>query len=486
MTFTHKDIIVNSLDIEHILDVWGNETEGHGDYDTEKPQDDGLYTVDMRFTLTEDGKKRLFNDLPLLTDSIIIAGESIPTSELSGYDVNDLDFGGMYISFDVTKDGRVTMDMDGFVPMINGSGDYISVDPMSLCAVEDAFYEFAGGRDAFRDHILKECGLHYGITKDHLRLPIPQEKKIYEINFEALIDEAVGNLSDKRISEIFPEVSLDDISHQRWAEGLVQHIEINGDMCELYLGLYCEGEDYKDQMIDSPWTLEAILGDDVVYCKSVERNEKEKENSMLSDERCKEILKDWGFPSGELVDYLKENEKEVQMVLDNQGDMMDLDCILAIENALERKISYEEYHTINKTCIFDDMGLFNVEAKDAELLKRILDNPDLSSEEWKFILAEEETGKTKNKPEPPSPVDFRLDEFKNVTVDMGTFTVDVSLQQNGKFDVYIAHEGNSGTHYTDVSADQIGSLVAEEIECLAEGYQNEFNKIPDDMEDKEI
>ena len=62
----------------------------------------------------------------------------------------------------------------------------------------------------------------------------------------------------------------------------------------------------------------------------------------------------------------------------------------------------------------------------------------------------------------------------------------VSLQQNGKFDVYIAHEGSGGEHYTDVSADRIGSLVAEDIECLAEGYQNEFDKIPNDMEEKEL
>ena len=278
MTFTHNDIIVSSLDIERILDANGNETDLLGDYETEGV----LYTVDMRFTLTKDGEKRLFNDLPLLTDSIIIAGERIPTSELSDIDVSDFSFGGMYISFDVAKDGCVTMDMDGFVPMINGSGDYISVDPMSLCAVEDAFYEFAGGRDAFRDHILKECGLEYGITKDHLRLPIPQEK-ISEINFEALIDDAVGNLSDERISEIFPEVSLNNISHQKWADGLIQHIEIDGDMHELYLGLYCEGKDYKDQMIDSPWTLQALLDNDVVYCKSVEIDERMLENT-LNDE----------------------------------------------------------------------------------------------------------------------------------------------------------------------------------------------------------
>lgn len=61
-------------------------------------------------------------------------------------------------------------------------------------------------------------------------------------------------------------------------------------------------------------------------------------------------------------------------------------------------------------------------------------------------------------------------------IDLGTFTVDVQLEENGKFDVYIAHEGSSGEHYTDVSADKIGELVAEDIECIAEGYQEEFGK----------
>lgn len=57
-------------------------------------------------------------------------------------------------------------------------------------------------------------------------------------------------------------------------------------------------------------------------------------------------------------------------------------------------------------------------------------------------------------------------------IDLGTFTVDVELQENGKFDVYIAHEGSSGEHYTDVTADKIGELVAGDIEAVTEGYLN--------------
>ncbi len=46
--------------------------------------------------------------------------------------------------------------------------------------------------------------------------------------------------------------------------------------------------------------------------------------------------------------------------------------------------------------------------------------------------------------------------------------VDVQMQENGKFDVYINNEGDSGYKYKDVTADEIGRLVAEEIEVRAE------------------
>ncbi len=72
-------------------------------------------------------------------------------------------------------------------------------------------------------------------------------------------------------------------------------------------------------------------------------------------------------------------------------------------------------------------------------------------------------------------------------IDLGTFSVDVQLQEDGKFDVYIAHEGSSGEHYPDVTADRIGDLVADEIDCIAEGYQNEFGSEPETIkEDVEL
>jgi len=56
-------------------------------------------------------------------------------------------------------------------------------------------------------------------------------------------------------------------------------------------------------------------------------------------------------------------------------------------------------------------------------------------------------------------------------IDLGTFDVDVQLQPNGKFDVYISHAGDSGEHYSDIDADKIGEYVAGAVECVAEEYK---------------
>ena len=55
-------------------------------------------------------------------------------------------------------------------------------------------------------------------------------------------------------------------------------------------------------------------------------------------------------------------------------------------------------------------------------------------------------------------------------IDLCNLEVDVKMQDDGKFDIYINNEGDSGCHYTDVTADKVGELVAEEIEIRAEQY----------------
>lgn len=42
--------------------------------------------------------------------------------------------------------------------------------------------------------------------------------------------------------------------------------------------------------------------------------------------------------------------------------------------------------------------------------------------------------------------------------------IDVLVMDNGNFDVYINNEGDSGCHYTDITADKIGKIVTEEVE----------------------
>ena len=55
--------------------------------------------------------------------------------------------------------------------------------------------------------------------------------------------------------------------------------------------------------------------------------------------------------------------------------------------------------------------------------------------------------------------------------DLCDLQVDVKLQDNGLFDVYINNEGDSGCHYEDITSDKIGELVAEEVEMRADNYR---------------
>lgn len=58
-------------------------------------------------------------------------------------------------------------------------------------------------------------------------------------------------------------------------------------------------------------------------------------------------------------------------------------------------------------------------------------------------------------------------------INLGVFTADVELQKNGKYDVYIAHEGSSGEHHVDVTSDKIGEIIADTIECITENIIKE-------------
>jgi hypothetical protein len=53
---------------------------------------------------------------------------------------------------------------------------------------------------------------------------------------------------------------------------------------------------------------------------------------------------------------------------------------------------------------------------------------------------------------------------------LGSFTTDINLNSDGTYDAYITHDGNSGEHYEHVSADEVGKIVADLIECIADSY----------------
>lgn len=94
------------------------------------------------------------------------------------------------------------------------------------------------------------------------------------------------------------------------------------------------------------------------------------------------ILKRWGYNDLSLVSYLEKYEDLVRKVLDNQGDMMDLDCMVAVSKVLGRNISYEEYSMINGTDMFDDMGLFNATEREKPVFEAILSGEVRNQYDW--------------------------------------------------------------------------------------------------------
>ena len=107
------------------------------------------------------------------------------------------------------------------------------------------------------------------------------------------------------------------------------------------------------------------------------------------EEHYLDVLKDWGFPDENLVDYLMEHKDLTEAVIAHHGDMMDLDCMVAISNVFGHDVSYNDYSKINGTDMFDDMGLFNVTEEHKELLKAILDDKVETWEDWERISEED-------------------------------------------------------------------------------------------------
>ena len=67
--------------------------------------------------------------------------------------------------------------------------------------------------------------------------------------------------------------------------------------------------------------------------------------------------------------------------------------------------------------------------------------------------------------------DCSQDAESESKVNLGCISVDVQRLSDGTFDVWISTESSSGSHYESVSADDVGTYVADLIESLAENYQ---------------
>lgn len=56
---------------------------------------------------------------------------------------------------------------------------------------------------------------------------------------------------------------------------------------------------------------------------------------------------------------------------------------------------------------------------------------------------------------------------------LGTIEIEVNVQNDGLYDIYISHDGNSGEHYMNCTEDKVGELTAGFIDCLAEELEIE-------------
>lgn len=58
--------------------------------------------------------------------------------------------------------------------------------------------------------------------------------------------------------------------------------------------------------------------------------------------------------------------------------------------------------------------------------------------------------------------------MKEQNINLGDIEINVEIQPDGLFDVYIARIGDSGVHYADCSLERIGKLVAEQVLIMKE------------------
>ncbi len=91
------------------------------------------------------------------------------------------------------------------------------------------------------------------------------------------------------------------------------------------------------------------------------------------NDRIEDIIKALNCSPEEMPNsYIQNNISLVNEVLNNNGDFMDLDCMVAMSKVLGYFVDYKEYRIVNNSGIFDDYGLFNVDSTYKEFIKDII------------------------------------------------------------------------------------------------------------------
>lgn len=256
-----KDIIVYSYEASEVLNAEGNRIECggldelRGIYDRLQSgkSDEIQYKVDIRFCLDESGKEKMLAEF---------------RSQYPDMKDDDLEQdGGCYATFNVYGDGRCEMIPDGIVMYVNGSGYWLDMDEEDGKVIANAF-----DRSADLGHRRVEACLLKEIAK-------------------AYIDEAVRHeyyrcvKDEEYLKQRFPD--LDTLENAKvWSDhnALIELDKAQTDFIEF--GLCFEGDNWKDQNIDSPYTIQAFWGDDVIFCSSIlkEKYKEEPENDTYERE----------------------------------------------------------------------------------------------------------------------------------------------------------------------------------------------------------
>ena len=56
---------------------------------------------------------------------------------------------------------------------------------------------------------------------------------------------------------------------------------------------------------------------------------------------------------------------------------------------------------------------------------------------------------------------------------LGNFNLDIQVQPDGKFDLYVAEEGSSGVHHSNLKLEDIGRIVVDVVRPYVEAQEQD-------------